>query len=167
MHSLMLGRTQAGERVSDVMRSIDYLSQLDFVDASRIACTGNSGGGTVTWYAACLDPRITVAAPSCSVCTWEDSIMRIYHCADNYLPRSLCFFEMADLSCLIAPRALIILAGAKDDIFPIAGVRRAFRAMKPIYAKAGAAGRVHLAVGPEGHRYYPDLAWPLIGRYLG
>ncbi|MGD2175081.1 MAG: alpha/beta hydrolase family protein, partial [Candidatus Brocadiaceae bacterium] len=49
-HSLILGRTVVGERVWDVMRAIDLLQEQPEVDASRIACMGNSGGGTVTFY---------------------------------------------------------------------------------------------------------------------
>ena len=166
MHSLMLGRTMIGERVSDVMRAVDFLTQQEFVDPCAIVCTGNSGGGTVTFYAACLDRRISVAAPSCAFCAWEDSIMRIYHCADNYVPRGLCSFGMEDLACLIAPRPLVVIAGAEDPIFPLAGVKKAFSTVRRIYCRAGAPDRAVLAVGKEGHRYYPDLAWPLIERFV-
>ncbi len=162
MHSLMLGRTVISERVWDVMRGIDYLETLPEVDASRIACMGNSGGGTITFYAACVEPRIKLAVPSCWFCTFADSVMRIYHCADNYIPGILKVAEVADLAGLIVPRKLIVVAGEQDDIFPIEGVHKAFEKAKKIFAAAGCADNCRLVVGPEGHRFYAEPTWPVV-----
>jgi hypothetical protein len=54
----------------------------------------------------------------------------------------------------------------KDPIFPIAGTRRAFRKLKGIYAACGAADLCRLVVGPEGHRFYADLAWPAMQKAM-
>ena len=162
VHSLMLGRTVIGERVWDVMRGIDLLAEQPEVDARRIACMGNSGGGSVTFYAACVDQRIALAVPSCCVCTYADSIMRIKHCPDNYIPGVLRVAEMGELAGLIAPRRFLVVAGEKDDIFPIGGVREAFATASSIFAAAGCAENARLVVGPEGHRFYSGPAWPLI-----
>jgi len=166
MHALMLGHTLLAERITDVVRGIDLLQQFPFVEKGRIGCMGNSGGGTVTYYAACLEDRIKVAVPSCSFCTYEDSIMQIGHCMDNYIPDSLKYFGMEDLAGLIAPRNLIIVAGEKDPIFPISGVRKAFRRSKEIYKKSGFSDRIKLIIGPEGHRFYAALTWPYIKKTM-
>ena len=167
MQALMLGRTLIGERVFDVDRGIDYLASRGDVDMKRIGVMGNSGGGTISLFSAALLPRISFAMPSCYFCTFRDSIMSIYHCADNYIPRLLKYAEMADVMGLFAPKPVVIVAGEKDDIFPIAGVRRAFRNLKRIYAASGARERCHLVIGPEGHRFYADLAWPPMLREMG
>jgi len=67
---------------------------------------------------------------------------------------------MPDIMGLFAPKPVVLVAGRHDKIFPLAGVRRAFRHLRKIYRAAGAADRCHLVVGPEGHRFYADLAWP-------
>ena len=159
MHSLMLGRTLAGERVFDVDRGMDYLAARGDADVKRIGVMGNSGGGTVSTYACALLPRLAFAMPSCSFCTYRDSIMSINHCADNYIPGLYPAADMADVMGLFAPRPLVIVAGRSDPIFPVAGVRKAFRQLKRIYRAAGAENRCHLVVGPEGHRFYADLGW--------
>ncbi len=166
MHSLLLGKTLIGERVWDVIRGIDYLKTRKEIDGRRIACAGNSGGGTVTFFAACVDERIKVAVPSCYYCSYHDSLMQIYHCTDNYLPGILKVADMGDLGGLIAPRPLIILAGETDPIFPITGVKRAFRQTKKIYQAFKADQQLHLLVGKEGHRFYAKLAWPKIRKFL-
>ena len=162
MHALLLGRTLLGERVADVDRAIDFLETRPEIDARRIGVMGNSGGGTVSVYAAALLPRIAFAMPSCSFCTFRGSIMSIYHCGDNYVPGLLPVADMADVLGLGAPKPVVVVAGQTDPIFPLGEVKQAFRDLKAIYKAAGAAARCHLVIGPEGHRFYADLAWPVM-----
>lgn len=161
MVSLLLGRTMIGERVWDVSRAIDALATFPELDLNRIACMGNSGGGTITYFATCLEPRIRVAMPSCYVCTFGGSFGVIDHCVCNYIPGIMRYFEMGDLAGLIAPRPLIVVAGRKDPIFPFPAVQETFATIQQIYAAAGAPERCRLVVGEEGHRFYADAAWPV------
>ena len=167
MVSLLLGRTMIGERVWDVSRAIDALAEFPQLDLSRIACMGNSGGGTITYFAACLDERIRAAMPSCYVCTFRDSIGSIDHCPDNYLPGVLKWFEMGDLAGLIAPRPLVVVAGKDDPIFPIAAVEETFGRIERIYQGAGEPDRCRLVVGAGGHRFYAQQAWPVFRGLTG
>jgi len=160
MHALQLGRTLIGERVYDVDRGIDYLAARGDVDMKRLGVMGNSGGGTITVFSAALLSRVKLAMPSCYFCTFRDSIMSIYHCMDNYVPGLLQYAEMADVLGLFAPKPVVVVAGKEDEIFPIGAVRKAFRDLKKIYRAAGAENRCRLVVGPEGHRFYAELAWP-------
>ena len=160
LSALLLGRTMVGERVWDVSRAIDALAEsFPEVDSNRVACMGNSGGGTTTYFAACVEPRIRAAMPSCYVCTFEDSIGTIDHCMCNYIPGILDYFEMGDLAGLIAPRPLIVVAGREDTIFPFHAVQKTFRTIQQVYAAAGAPERCRLVVGEGGHRFYADAAW--------
>src|SRR5258708_7200042 len=56
----LLGTSLARYRIWDGLRGMDYLTSLPEVDATRIGCAGNSGGGTLTAYIAALDPRVKV-----------------------------------------------------------------------------------------------------------
>lgn len=165
--ALLLGRTMVGERTWDVSRAIDVLGGFDELDTSRICCVGNSGGGTTTYYASCLDERIGLSIPSCCVCTYADSIGTIYYCMDQYIPGIMKYFEMADLACMIAPRPLIVVAGRQDTIFPIRGVEKAFETIKQIYTAAGAPDKCRLIVGELGHRFYPGQVWPVMKQISG
>ena len=92
--------------------------------------------------------------------------MSIYHCADNYLPGVLQWAEMADIMGLFAPKPVVLVSGAEDPIFPLAGTRRAYRQLQRIYRAAGAAGHCHLVVGQGGHRFYAEDAWPVMLKEL-
>lgn len=169
MTALLLGRTMIGERAWDVCRAVDVLTsgEFDEVDAGRVGCMGNSGGGTTTLFASCLDQRITAVMPSCYVCTFRDSIASIDHCVDNYVPGILKYFEMGDLAGLLVPRPLVVVAGREDPIFPIRGVEETFETMQEIYRERGAADRCRLIVGEGGHRFYPEQAWPAFKELTG
>jgi len=163
-HAMMLGRTLIGERVWDVDRAIDYLETRPEIDRSRLGVMGNSGGGTTSLFAAAMLERLRFAMPSCYFCSFRASIMSLYHCICNYVPGLFQVAEMADVLGLFAPRPVVVVAGLEDNIFPIEAARSEFERLKEIYAAAGAADKCRLVVGPEGHRFYADLAWPqLIG----
>ena len=161
--AILCGRTVIGERVWDAMRILDaVLENFDFIDENNIVCTGNSGGGTASYYLACIDERITVAAPSCSVCSYEASIAAMPHCMCNHIPYIRKYFEMGDLAGLIAPRKLVIAAGRKDEIFPEKGTLECFETVKRLYATAGVPDLCALLFGEGGHYNYADLLWEKI-----
>ena len=167
VHSMLVGRTPIGERVWDMSRLIDWAIANLPVDAKRIAITGNSGGGTVSLFAAACETRIAVAVPSCYFCTFEGSIGTIHHCDCNYVPGLMRLGEMYDVAGLVAPRPFCAIAGRDDGIFPIAEVELAYERLKTIYTIAGVPERCELYIGEGGHRYYKAGAWPFVRRYFG
>ncbi|MCC7205120.1 MAG: GNAT family N-acetyltransferase [Phycisphaeraceae bacterium] len=162
MRAMMLGRTLLAERTYDVDRAIDYLATRSDMDMSRLGVMGNSGGGMVSVYAAALLDRVRAAMPSCGFCTFVDSILSIYHCADNYVPGLYLEAEMGDVLGLFAPRPLAVVAGRHDPIFPLRGVQAAFKKVKAIYRAAGAPSNCRLVIGDGAHRFYADDAWPVM-----
>ena len=163
MSALLCGRTTIGERAHDVSCAIDaLLSHFDFIDEGRILLMGNSGGGTATFYTAALEERITVAVPSCSVCTYKDSIVAMNHCVCNFVPHIAEYFDMGDIGGLIAPRSLVVVNGRLDPIFPDSGVREAYSEIERLYRAAGTPDRCRLVTGEGDHRFYAEDAWPVI-----
>jgi hypothetical protein len=166
-HGLLAGRTPIGERVWDMSRLIDWALANVEVNPDKIAMTGNSGGGTITVFAAACEPRISVAMPGCYFCTFEGSIGSINHCDCNYVPGILRFGEMYDVAGLIAPRPFNAIAGRDDPIFPIDQVKFAYGKLKEIYTVAGVPEQCKLYIGDGGHRYYKAGAWPFLRQYFG
>ena len=160
--ALMLGRTILGERMWDVSRAIDALASFPVCDLEKILITGNSGGGTMSFYAATFDERIKLSVPSCAFCTYEDSIMNWYHCSCNFIPHAYEWFEMQDLAALIAPRRLAVISGAEDEIFPLYGVERGYAEVEKIFAAAGAPESCRLVKTPKGHWWCEDIVWDTI-----
>lgn len=165
-NAFMFGRTLLGERAWDVSKAIDALASFPECDLDKIALTGSSGGGTMSFYAACFDERIKISVPSCAFCDYKSSILNLFHCTCNYIPSAYKWFEMQDLAALIAPRKFVAVAGKDDGIFPISGVREAFETVKKIYKKAGAEGNCELIETPMGHWWCADIVWPTIRKKM-
>ena len=162
LRAMELGRTLIGERVWDIKRAIDCISEFPECDTDKIAITGGSGGGTTSFYAGCFDERIKLVAPGYAFCSYKTSIMEVVHCACNFIPRAYKYFEMEDLACLIAPRKLLPITGKEDPIFPIDGVKKSFETVKDIYKRVGAEENCRLTVSPKGHYWCEDIVWDTI-----
>ena len=166
LRDALVGRTPVGDRVWDIMRLIDWALENLPVDGKNIIVSGNSGGGTATFYAGAMDTRISQSLPASAFCGYEESIGLITHCACNYVPGAMRLGDMGDLAGLTAPRAFCAINGVQDPIFPIEGARKAFETVRKVYEAAGVPDNCRLFEGPEGHRYYKDGAWDFILSHL-
>jgi hypothetical protein len=165
--ALLIGRTTIGERVWDVQRALDAVEKnFPEIDQNKIICMGNSGGGTTTFFASCVDSRIRYSMPSGYFCSFDDSIGAMHHCACNFIPNIRLFFDMGDLAGLVAPRPIVIVSGSEDPIFPQPGVQKAYKEARRMYAGAGAPDKLVLAIGEGGHRFFADLGWEAMNRYI-
>ena len=162
MHDLLVGRTPIGDRVWDMSRLIDWAIAHQGADAARIAITGNSGGGTVSLFAAACDTRIAVSVPGSYFCTFAGSIGSIAHCDCNYVPGILRLGEMHDVAGLVAPRHFLAVTGREDPIFPIAHTEAAFAQLAKVYQAMSVPERCELYVGDGGHRYYKERVWSFV-----
>lgn len=157
MTALLLGRTLIGERVWDVHKAIDTLSffkEKYNLDLDDISLVGNSGGGTATYYTACFEERIKVAAPTCALSTYRDSIGAMWHCSCNYIPGIAKYMDMGELACLIAPRKLIVSNGEIDPIFPLSGTDEIYKVIQEIYKQEGVPSNCIRNVFPDKPHYF-------------
>ncbi|MFP6872297.1 MAG: hypothetical protein VCA55_02215 [Verrucomicrobiales bacterium] len=167
MHCLVAGRTPVAERVWDMQCLLDWAGKYPRADPTRIVMAGNSGGGVLTAYTAAIDPRVSVAAPSCSFAPVADSSGYIFHCDCCMVPGVRNWGDWQELGGLIAPRELLIVHGVEDSLHHRPTIEKLFSRVHRIYRAAGVPGRVTLSWGKSGHRFYPDLMWPVIGKALG
>ncbi|MBQ9976190.1 MAG: hypothetical protein IJP16_06730 [Clostridia bacterium] len=167
MPTLMTGRTAIGERVWDISRLIDVLEkEFPELDCDNVYCMGNSGGGTATFYAACIEERIKGAIPCCAVCTYLDSIVAMMHCACNYVPSISRYFDMGDLAGLVAPRALVVVSGESDVIFPIEGAKKSVELARNVYRALGCEDKLAHVIGNGGHRFYAADSYPVFNKLV-
>lgn len=161
--SILLGTNTATYRIWDGIRSIDYLESRDDIDASRLGCTGNSGGGTLTSYLMALDPRVAVAAPSCYVTSFrrlfdtigpQDAEQNIF----GFLAHGL---DHADYLNLRAPKPTLVCCATRD-FFDIQGTWDTFREAKRTYTRLGLPERVAIAETDEEHGFTVHLRCAMV-----
>jgi cephalosporin-C deacetylase-like acetyl esterase len=150
----LAGASAATYRTWDGIRSIDYLISRPEVDAERIGCTGNSGGGTMTSYLMATDDRIRAAAPSCYI----TSLRRLFHTIgpqdgeQNITAQVALGIDHADYITMRAPKPTLVLT-ATHDFFDIDGSWTSFREAKRLYGILGFGKRVDLFEYPDKHGF--------------
>ncbi len=152
--SILVGTNTAAYRVWDGMRAIDYLTSRAEVDPSRIGCTGNSGGGTLTSYLMALDDRIACAAPSCYITSCERLLdtQGPQDAEQNWYGQLAHGFDHAEYILTRAPKPTLICSATRD-FFDISGTWDTFRTAKRWYTKLGFPERVSIAEVDEQHGF--------------
>lgn len=167
-YAFMLGKSLLGMRVRDGMCLVDYLTTLPEADTSRLGVMGISGGGMATFFHAALDPRVKACVISGYFSSFRDSILAMNHCTCNFVPGLLNIGEMADLVGLIMPRPMLVEAGVRDPIFPIATVRTSVQRTQEICEILGgnATQAVELDEFEGRHRISGRRAYDFLWEHL-
>ncbi len=141
-------------RAWDGIRALDYLLTRPEVDKQRVGVTGNSGGGTMTTWLCGVEPRWTMAAPSCFVTTFRRNMENeLPQDTEQCPPRALALnLDHADFLAAMAPHPIIILAKERD-YFDVRGSEETYERLRRLYRLLDAEDNVALFVGPTGHGY--------------
>jgi hypothetical protein len=91
------------------IRALDFLESLPDVDKKRLACTGESGGGTQTFMLGAVDPRLAAQAP----------IVMVSHtmqggCSCENAPGLRVEYSNMEIAAAPAPRPQILVAATGD-----------------------------------------------------
>lgn len=168
MGAIIQGRTLIGERVWDVKQVVKAVKKHfdDIITMENSVLIGESGGGTATFYSACLLDDFSIYVPGVALCTFKDSIIDKEHCVCNYIPNIAKYFDMGDLAVLIAPKKLIVVSGLYDKWFPIDGAKKAYDQIEQIYKAQNAENNCAMIIGEYDHRSYPEETWAQIHKML-
>lgn len=153
-----LGTSFAQFRIWDGMRALDYLASRPEVDAQRLGCTGNSGGGTLTSYLMALDDRIYAAAPSCYLTSMR-SLMNVNGPQDaeqNIFGQIAHGMTHAEFVMMHAPKPTLMCVATRDS-FRIDGAWQTFRESKRFFARLDHPERIDLVETDETHGFHLQL----------
>ncbi len=138
-----------GLQLWNSIRAVDFLLSLPEVDAEKIGCTGESGGGTQTFLLAAVDDRIKVAAPVNMVST----IMQGGSLCEN-APNLRIDTNNVEIAALFAPRPLLMVSATGDWTKNTLNVE--YPAVRNIYRLFGAEERVQAVQMNAPHNYNQD-----------
>jgi dienelactone hydrolase len=149
------GISLMGLQLWNSIRALDFVESLPEVDPSRLACTGESGGGTQTYLLTAVDDRVKVSVPVCMVsahfqggCVCENGpSLRLEACNVEY-------------AALAAPRPLLLISATGDWTRNTPQVEYPW--VRSIYRLFGAEERVANAHQDAPHNYN---AWSRMAAY--
>ena len=163
---LMVGNQQflVGEflgswRAWDGIRALDYLLSREEVDPRHVGITGNSGGGTMTTWLCGVDPRWTMAAPSCFVTTFGRNLENELPAdTEQCPPRAISLgLDHTDFLAALGPKPIILLAQERD-YFDVRGTLEAYARLETLILVAGRLS------GRRGDPNRSRRSWFLEGR---
>ena len=147
-----------GLQLWDSIRAVDFVSSLPEVDASRIAATGASGGGTQTFLLMAIDERIQAAAPVNMI----SAIMQGNGCEEAPNLRVGAFNVM--FGAMMAPRPLLMVSATGD--WTRNTPKEEFPAVQGIYRLLDAEQNVESVQIDQGHNYSKESREAVYG-FLG
>jgi dienelactone hydrolase len=150
----LVGEFFGAWRAWDGVRALDYLLSREEVDPNHVGITGNSGGGTMTTWLCGVEPRWTMAAPSCFVTTFRRNLENELPAdTEQCPPRAIELgLDHDDFLAAMAPKPVIILAKERD-YFDVRGATLAYERLKHLYTVLGKPDNISMFVGPTEHGY--------------
>lgn len=147
----------------DDMRSAEFLASLPFVDKKRVGSLGFSMGAYRSWMLAALTDVVRASA---SVC-WMNTTEHLMTLTNNQnkggsayamlipaLRRYLDYPHVASIAC---PKPTLFFNGTRDKLFPIEGVRDAYREMEAVWKSQGASDRLVTKLWDEKHFFNKEM----------
>ena len=169
---VVAGRSMAWKNILDMRRAIDYLVTRPEVKSDALGCYGHSMGSTHAWLVGPWEPRLKCIVGNCCLPTYA-AIHRakLLHCFPNFIPGLHQYGDTPDIAGLIAPRALHLNFGEKDDGSPIEEVRQGIETIAAAYKAAGAMDRFTWFIENNTGHVLSEAMWQRVrdvfAKYLG
>lgn len=147
----------------DDMRSAEFLASLPFVDKERVGSLGFSMGAYRSWMLAALTDVVRASASICWMNTTEHLITltnnqnkggSAYAMLIPALRRYLDYPHVASIAC---PKPTLFFNGTQDKLFPIEGVRDAYREMETVWKSQGASDHLVTKLWDEKHFFNKEM----------
>lgn len=160
---LQMGTSWGSVITTDDARSTEFLSSLPMVDAERIGALGFSMGAYRAWMLSALTDRVKAAAAVCWMNT-TDSLMTLtnnqnkggsaYSMIIPGLWRHMDYPHVASIAC---PKPMLFFNGTQDKLFPVEGVKAAYREMRRVWHSREADDKLVTKLWEEKHFFNKEM----------
>ena len=160
LKQVVQGRSLAWKNILDMKQAINLLCDRPEVVSSKIGCYGHSMGSTHAWLVGPLEPRLKCVIGNCCLPTYEAiEEEHLLHCFPNFVPGWQTFGDTPEIAALIAPRALHLNLGEKDEGSPIESASRGIERIAETYKNAGAPENFSYFIEPDTGHVLTESMW--------
>jgi dienelactone hydrolase len=160
LREVVRGRCLAWKDIFDMKQSVSMILERPDVIKDQIGCYGHSMGSTHAWLVGPLEPRIKCVIGNCCLPTYEAiEENHLVHCFPNFVPGWKQFGDTPEIASLIAPRALHLNLGEKDEGSPIESATRGLKRIEEVYKKKGVPGNFTYFIEPGAGHVLSDGMW--------
>lgn len=153
---MMYGIDLSAYMTYDDIAGTEFLATMPEVDANRIGCMGCSMGAYRAWMLSALSDRIKVGVSICWMVTTDEQMSFNYDRTENGgfancfpgLRRWLDYPHVASMAC---PKAMLFINGAQDKLFPVPGVKKAFKTMHDTWKSQNADDKLETEIWDIPH----------------
>jgi dienelactone hydrolase len=164
--------SKMGKMVTDVRGAVDALSNLPFVDRTKIYVSGYSLGATVSLYAAALDPRIAGVVSVCGFTPMRTDVqgrgtegIMAYSHLHGLLPRLGFFvgnesrlpYDFNEILACIAPRPVLVIAPLLDKDAHPEDIQKCIDDVSGVYGIYGKNRNIELFTPEDYNRFSPEM----------
>ena len=128
-----LGGSVTALELSLLRGCLSYFIENEGINTDKIGAAGMSYGGMYALHLAAVDPRVK----ACLSCSWFHDSTRVPWADWSYF-RAAETFMNAEVAALVAPRALCVNMGDKDELFSSLDTHKEAERAKPYFAALGA-----------------------------
>ncbi len=169
-----LGLTMFSFIVRQHERTLDWLAELPFVDAERIAFYGLSYGGETAVRVPCLLPRyaLSICSADFNHFPWKTTtldfaasyvLVNTYEIFDFDLNNR---FSHAEMAALVAPRPFMVERGHDDGVGLDPWVDYEYAKVRRLYAKLKIPGRTEIEFFDGGHEIRGKGTFAFLDKHL-
>jgi cephalosporin-C deacetylase-like acetyl esterase len=164
--------SKMGRLVTDLHGAVDALTNLDFVDTTKVFVAGYSLGATVALYTAALDDRIAGVVSVCGFTpmrldTREKGTegIKAYSHLHGLLPRLGFFvgnearipYDFHEILACIAPRPLLVIAPVMDKTATLEDINLSVKQAGKIYKLIGVPNNISIFSPNDYNRFTNEM----------
>jgi dienelactone hydrolase len=152
-----MGYSWCGIMTYDDIATVDLLKQIPEVDKTRIGTLGFSMGGHRAWMLSACDDDIKAGAAVCwmnvtdELMTLENNQNKGGSSWSMIVPGLVNYMDIPDVASLACPKPMLFYSGAKDKLFPRAGVDKAYKQLNSIWKEQDASDKISTLISDGPH----------------
>lgn len=160
---LQMGMSWSALITFDDMACARFLASLPEVDKERIGSLGFSMGAYRSWMLAAASEQIKAAASVCWMNT-TDSLMTLTNNQNKggsayamLVPGIRNYMDYPHVASIACPKSMLFFNGAKDKLFPVAGVEDAYRILHAVWHSQRADDKLVTKIWDEKHFFNREM----------